>query len=235
MLSIQETTQKAEVKQQLELIEKSMDAYAEFHPDRASILNVESPALRAELMEMLQKIPLSEFLAKSGTTGIAGAAYMVPDKIHQDLIYASQQTDIVPHIGGVINGWKGGDLKVDIVSDETYKAQEYTSGGAKPTQTVETVQATITPKTFGVPILITEDLIEDNAFDLVTYHINKAAEAMGNLASNLALTVLKTAADGWGTVNSGASGDADETKFSGATTTCTPARPTSRSPACSPT
>jgi hypothetical protein len=41
---------------------------------------------------------------------------------------------------------------------------------------------------------------------------------MGEYASNEALTVLKTATDGDGTVNGGASGDANETKFIGATT-----------------
>ena len=219
MLSIQETTQKTEVKQQLDLIEKSMDAYGEFHPDRASILNVESQALRLELEEMLRTIPLSEFLAKSGSTGIAGAAYMVPDKLHSDLIGYSSRKDLVPLFSNVVNGWAGGDLKVNIVDDETYKPQYYTSGGAKPTQTVTTVQATVTPVTFGVPILITEDLIEDAAYGLIDWHLKQAAGALGDLGTDLALTVLKTGTDGVGTVNSGASGDADETRLVNGTTT----------------
>lgn len=40
---------------------------------------------------------------------------------------------------------------------------------------------------------------------------------MGEFASNEALGILKVASDGDGTLNSGTSGDADETKFTGAT------------------
>jgi hypothetical protein len=207
MLSIQETTQKTEVKQQLQLIEKDMDSFGEFHPERSSILNVESPALRLELQEMLHTIPLREFLAKSGTTGIAGAAYMVPDKIHSDLVLYGENTDICPLISAqMVDGWQGGDLKVNIVDPDTYKAKKVTSGGAMPTSTAQAMQATLTPQTFAVPILITEDLIEDAAYGLVDWHLKKAAEAIGEFASNLAITVLGTAADGWGTLNSGNAG-----------------------------
>ena len=219
MLSLQEAVQKDTIKQQLHLVEQQMDAYGEFHPDRASVFDIEKPALRQQIQEMIHTIPLREFLAKSGTTGIAGAAYMVPDKLHDDIINYSMQTDIVPLIGKVVNGWEGGDLTVNITNKATYKAKQYSTGGAKPASTIETVQATITPLTFGVPLLITQTLIEDAAYGLIDYHLNEAAKAMGELSTQLAVTVLAAASDGWGTLNSGASGDADETKFSGATTT----------------
>jgi len=210
MLSIQESTQKNEVKEQLRTIRAEMDAYGNFHPDRSSILNVQSSALRLELEEMLNTIPLSEFLAKSGSTGIAGAAYMVPDKLHSDLIKYSAETDLVSQLGVVTTGWEGGDLKVDIVNKKTYKPKEYTSGGAKPTQTVETAQATITPKTFGLPVVASHDLVEDAAYSLIDQHIKAAAQSMGEYSTELALTVLKTGTDGWGTVNTEAA-SADET------------------------
>jgi len=218
MLSLQEAVQKDPIKQEMKLIEQRMDSYGSFHPSKASVLNVEKPALRAELQTLLTTMPLSEFLAKSGSTGIAGAAYMVPDKLHVDLVGYSHLTDKVPLFSEVVDGWEGGDLKVNIVSDATYKPMKYTSGGAKPTQTLETVQATLTPVTWGIPILITTTLIEDAAYGVIDYHIKQAAMACGDYATDEALTVLKTATDGVGTVNSSATGDADQTKYTGGAT-----------------
>ena len=217
MLSLQEAVQKDQVKEQLDLIEKQMDAYGEFHPERASILNVEKPALRAELQEMLRTIPLKEFLIRGGVSA-SGVDYMVPDKLHVDLIGYSHLTDKVPLFSHVVEGWTGGDLKVNIVSDETFKPTYYVAGGAKATMTVQTTQATLTPKTFGIPILITTDLIEDSAYGLIDWHLQQAAMACGNFGTDMALAVLKDPTDGWGTKNSGATGDADETKLVNGTT-----------------
>jgi len=108
-------------------------------------------------------------------------------------------------------------LKVAIVNDETYKPKDFGSGGTLATETVETMLPTLSPTGFGIVIPIGQDLIEDGQWDLVEFHTRQAALAMGEKATDLALTVLKTATDGWGTVNGGASGDADETKYQGAT------------------
>ena len=230
MLGFQETLGKDPIKKQLREIQRVMDSTGSFHPGMLSgdhepigLSMISDYGLRLQVQEMLRKIPLKEFLAKSGTTGIAGAAYMVPDKVHSDLVFYSRETDIVPLISAsVVDGWKGGDLKVNIVSDSSYKAKYYTSGGAKPTSTVEVgAQATLSPVTFGVPIFITDDLLEDNNLmaDLLDFHIRNAAKACGDLASDMALTVLQTGTDGVGTVNSGATGDADETRLVNGTTT----------------
>jgi len=216
MLSIQEMVDKTE-KQRREL--KQALGSGVFHPELCSIFENQKAADYYELKQSLRNIPLREFLAKSGTTGIAGAIYLIPDKIHEDLIFYSKITDIVPVIGRLVTGWNGGDLKVNIVSDESYVPHEFSGGGRIPTSTVESMQATIAPTSFALPIIISEDLVEDAAYDLVEYHVQRAALAMGEKSSELALTVLKTATDGWGTVNGGVSGDADETKWQGASTT----------------
>jgi len=117
MLSLQEAVQKDQVKQQLRNVERAMDGYGLFHPEIASILNVEDYSLKLQLQEMLQTIPLKEFLAKSGTTGIAGAAYMVPDALHMHIMGASKLSDKVPQFAAeVVEGWQGGDLTVDIAT-----------------------------------------------------------------------------------------------------------------------
>ncbi|MHA2136139.1 MAG: hypothetical protein ACW99J_19945 [Candidatus Thorarchaeota archaeon] len=217
MLSIQEMVNKTE--EQRRQIKQQMDATGRFHPSLASILTNQSPADRLELQQTLRGAPLREFLAKSGTTGIAGAAYLVPDKVHDDLIFYSRPFDIVPLISAyVVDGWKGGDLLVDIVSDSSYNPQPFSSGGNIPVDTTESMQATASPISYGLTVPITNDLIEDANFDLVEFHIRNAAKALGEKSSELALAVLATATDGWGTVNSGTTGDADETRLVNGTT-----------------
>jgi hypothetical protein len=80
------------------------------------------------------------------------------------------------------------------------------------------VQATLSPQSYGLNVAVTKDMIEDNQFGLIDYHIEKAASAVTQLSNDLILTVLKTATDGVGTVNSSATGDADETKYTGGAT-----------------
>jgi hypothetical protein len=209
--SIQEMVEKTNA--QRKQIEQQLDSEATFHPEQASILTDQKAEEHFMLKESLKQIPLKEFLIKSGTTGVAGAAYLVADAVHTNLIQYSQRSDIVPLISAeMVNGWKGGDLKVDILSKTGYVAMKATSGAQSYTKTVETKQATLTPIGFNVAPRITDDLLEDAAFDLIDYHVQKAAVAIGELATDMALAVLGTATDGWGTLNSG-NASADETTW----------------------
>jgi len=215
MLSLQEITDKT--KQNMRQIEDTMDARGLFHPElktaengRCTIYHGLNPLEEQEIRETLHSIPLHEFLAKMT---VSGGTYLIPDKVHDDLIFYTRQTDACPLMGHVVTGWQGGDLLVDIVNDGTYKAHEFDSGGQVPSETAETTQATLSPKSFGVFANIASDLIEDSQFGLVEWHLQKAAMACGDLATSLALTVLISPPDGWGTLNESATGDADETKF----------------------
>ena len=177
------------------------------------------------LQESIHGIPLREFLGRSGSTGISGAAYLIPTKIY-DVIYTSAvEEDFTAwlSIGGNIipaEQIPGNTMKVDVTVDGQYKPHKYASGGSMSAETIETVQAELDFSTpWGINFPITNDLIEDSQFDLIELHLKEAGREMGEFATNEALTILKTATDGDGTVNGGASGDADETKFTGATTT----------------
>lgn len=180
---------------------------------------------REAIMESVRKIPLREFLAKSGTTGIAGAAYLIPTKIYTTLFDSAVEEDRVAwlSIGGNIIGADqigGTTMKVDIAEDASYVVKPFSSGGQLATETIKTVQATLDfSTTYGINFRITNDLIEDSQFDLIEMHVRNAGREMGEYANYLALSVLKTATDGDGTVNGGASGNANETKFAGGTTT----------------
>ena len=166
MLSIREIRDKTAV--QRKHIKETMDGYGQYHPDfktpdhtTSSLTDGLKPADAIAVRESMRHIPLSEFLAKSGTTGIGGAAYIVADKVHDDLIMYAQDADICGRIGKMVSGWEGGDLLIDIVSDESYVATEFSGGGQLSTGTVNAVQATIAPKSFGVAPRITTDLIDD--------------------------------------------------------------------------
>jgi hypothetical protein len=167
---------------------------------------------RYEVEQAIRNIPLKEFIAKSGTTGIAGAAYLVPSKVHSDVINYAGETDLAPLCGQVVSGWEGGDLLVDIIDKTSYKAVEYMSGGQLATKTFAVKQATLSPIGFNIAPRITNDLIEDAAVDVISFHLKAAAQAMATKSNNLFLTVLGTATDGWGTLNSG-NASADETTW----------------------
>jgi len=179
---------------------------------------------RKQIMESIRKIPLREFIARSGAAGIAGAAYLIPTKIYTTLFDSAVEEDHTAWLS--INGTiipadqiGGTTMKVDIAVDDSYVVHPFASGGQMATETIATTQATLDfSTTYGINFRITNDLIEDSQFELIDMHVRNAGREMGEFATNLALTVLKTATDGDGTVNGGASGDADQTKFYGATT-----------------
>jgi len=214
MFSIQEMLNKTEIQTHIKMVKKQLDA-GSFHPSKGSLQTVESPALQAEILETLNSMPLQhimkrskEFLAKSGTTGISGAAYLIPDALHMRLMATSKQTDKVPLFAAeVVNGWKGGNLLVDIATRTeegtlfkwTMHPQQSVSGAQSPMVTAKATQATLKPVQFTVTPAITNDLIEDNNFDIVAWHIDEAARNIGQYATDLALADLKTASDGDGT------------------------------------
>jgi hypothetical protein len=94
--------------------------------------------------------------------------YLVATKIYDTLVYAARQYDIVPLISATVaDRWDGSDLVIDVIVDGSYKAQPFVSDAALPSTTVETVKTTLKPVSYGLNIPVTDDLIEDNRFDLI--------------------------------------------------------------------
>ncbi len=103
-------------------------------------------------------------------------------------------------------------MYVDIAEDDSYWPKKYMAGGSMPTETIKTVRATLNfEESFGINFRITNDLIEDAQFDVVEMHLRNAGREMGEFATNEALTVLKTATDGDGTLNTAGAGGDDTT------------------------
>lgn len=199
----------------LKKIKASMEEQNAYHPSDASLYEGLSRSVARTVRESLHEIPLQEFLDDTAaTTG----AYLVAAKIHDELMYAAKQYDICPLIGRMASEWKGNSLSVDIAKDDSYKATGFSAGGKLPDSNVAVVQATLTPISFGVKITLTNNLIEDGAFPMIEWHIAQAGKAIGREASDRAIAVLLTSDDGDGTVNSASTGDSDETKWTGGST-----------------
>lgn len=148
---------------------------------------------------------LKEFLASSGSTGIAGAYYLIPVKIYDQMQTEAVTTDKVAALSKAVlgaEGVPGTTMKVDIAKDGSYIFNETSSGAIAPTETIETVQATLdlTP-IYAINFRIGNDLIEDSKFDLISLHVSEAGRQAGEKATDLAFTVLYTATDGDGTNN----------------------------------
>ena len=180
----------------------------QFHPEKASIFHNQKPEVASKLWKTFQTVPLREFLAKSGTAGIAGATYLVADAVHIHLMGASRVTDKVPLFAAeVVNSWAGGDLLVNIAKREsegtTFKwvmqPKPTSSGAAAPTETPGAVKATLSPKSFNVAPRITNDLLEDAGFPLIEWCLTQAGQQLGQYATDLAIADVVAAADGDGT------------------------------------
>ena len=176
---------------------------------------------RDSLFESVRHVPLREFLARSGTTGIAGAIYLIPTKVYQTLYDSAKDPDIVADISSAMLGPEqigGTTMTVDIEVDDQYVPKKYQSGGQLPTETIQTTTATLNfTEGFGINFRITNDLIEDSQFDVIEMHLRNAGAEMGEMASNEAATILASAPDGDGTKNTGAA-EASNTYFVGGAT-----------------
>ena len=173
-------------------------------------------SVEKELRASIHRIPLHEFLIST----LAGSNYLVADKLADILYRAAQPQDLATLLSAdVINGWEGGDLDVDITDRHSLKARRSGSGGSTSPRTPTTSQATLSPVSFNAALISDSSVIEDTPYALVEWHVRQAAYAIAAYSNDLVLDVLKTATDGVGTVNSGATGDLDETKLTGGVTT----------------
>lgn len=212
MYSLQEIVR--DFKPQLDEVEKYMDSKNEFHPTDASFLNyIEKPADRVKIQESIKTIPLHYMIKEYLVGTLAGANYLIPDKIYDILFGAGSVNDIVPLCAPIVS-CPGSSLKVDVEVDGQFKAHFVGSGGGAPTETVQTTQVTITPKLFSINPVITQELIEDSQFDMIEFHLRRAGEQMGQFSTEQYLAALISGADGDGTQNAVSSGTNNESYLS---------------------
>ncbi len=222
MFSLQEVMSKTEA--QRKLIAETMAGSGRkggFHPDEVTseqtyctiydgLGEADFQGVK-ETMSTVSLKKLMEFLGKSGTTGIAGAAYLVPDKIYDIMFRKAYANDLTGQAMRVVDT-PGSTLKVDYMQGG-YRPKRFGSGGAMPDETLETAQLTITPALWGINARITYDLIEDSQWDVVQLHLEDAAKACAAESTAQSVAVLVAAATGRGTLNTLTTGAATTTDF----------------------
>ena len=236
LLSIHEMVDRTE--EQRKAIQEYMDSSQRFFDhDQMSLLTGLGDEDKARIIETLRGIKLKhimkhagpafgfktkEFLASSGTSGLAGAYYLVPEKIYQIMFDSAVQADIVDQISIAVvppDEIPGQSMRVDIAVDGSYKPQWFSSGGIIPTETIKTCKADMDfTNSFGINFRIGNDLIEDSKFDLIEMHLRNAGREMGEFASYLATYELVNTSDGDGTKNTGTTTTAVTTSWTGDTT-----------------
>ena len=208
--SLQEIMEKTAT--QRKEIEANMDqTHGGFHPREASIYAGLGDDDKRQIYETMQKISLPNMLAiaaqergylkydlkeivshsgalTTGFTGSAGAgfSYLLPDKVYTALFENASMTDITPQISNVVDT-PGSYLKIDCEVDGAFKPKFVASGGEIPDETIQTTQGTITPRMFALNIAVTNEMIEDNAFDTMATHISIAGKRMGEFSSQMCL------------------------------------------------
>lgn len=191
-------------------IEDNMDrTRGGFHPHEASIYNGLKDADRAGIYETLKNIPVKTALAMAmaergelkrpirefvghsgtlttGTTGAAGFNYLLPDIIYTELYENARCADITPLVSNTVE-CPGPSLKLDVEEDGTFSPNFVASGGESPDETIKTAQGTITPRLFNINVAITNEMIEDQLFDVMGTHLAIAGKAMGEFSTKMCL------------------------------------------------
>ena len=209
MFSLQEILEKTT--ENRKLIRDEMDrTHGGFHPQEQSIYTGLNADDKQGIFETLKALPLSYWLAAAsvnegyakenilkefighsgslttGTTGAMGFNYLLPDVIYTALFENASQEDIAPLISNMLE-CPGAELKVDAEADDKFKPGFTAAGGDAPNKAITTAQGTIKPKTFTMNIAITNEMMEDNLFNVMASHINIAGKRMGEFSSRMAL------------------------------------------------
>jgi len=209
MFNLSEILEKT--KENRKLIEAEMDrTHGGFHPQEQSIYTGLGGDDRKQIFETLKAIPLpymlaaaaverglskenalKEFIVHSGslTTGTVGAQgfnYLLPDVIYTALFENASMEDITPQISNMLE-CPGPELKVDAEADDKFKPGFTSSGGEAPYKAITTAQQTIKPKTFTMNIGCTNEMLEDNLFNVMASHISIAGKRMGEFSTKMCL------------------------------------------------
>lgn len=206
MYSLQEI--ESNFKPQFTQMQKQMESSKGFHPSEVTMvpnqLNAEAfgikPADALKIKETLKAVSLPYLLHEFLVKGLAGASYLIPDKIFDVMFEAGSMLDIVP-LCSTITSCPGSSLKIDVEVDDSFKAHYVGGGGDSPSETIKTTQVEITPALFDMKPAITLEMIEDSQFDLMELHLRRAAQAMGEFSTCQFLARLITGTHGDGTQN----------------------------------
>lgn len=204
MFSIQECVSKTA--EQRKRVENYMDRNGYFDHQECNIYEGLKRSTQRELAETLRKASLRDLLKEwittpkalaTGTLGAAGVNYLVPTWLSQKLYAAGASTDLAPLLSADIMEPDGNESTIPTGILKAHRAGEAElPHGA----VIAPTQATVSLIKYVVPIVITQEMGEDNEFGLMEWNIQKSGEAMGRVANDDLLSALFTATDGYGTL-----------------------------------
>jgi len=179
---------------------------------KVSPMNPDDATRLAETVKTIPfKMMVKEFLAGSGTTGIGGAAYLIPVKIHSILQTYASPVDIINDVSSMVlpaSEIPGSTLDITIAKRSSYTPTPSASGGKINEQELGFTKATLNfNKTLSVNFGIGNDLLEDTPqINLMELHIRMAGQEMGKRSTTEVLSVMSSTTDGDGTLNTDTAG-----------------------------
>ncbi len=147
---------------------------------------------RKELYETLRSLSLREILG--GGTGSDFMSYMVPTKIYQVLLDAFREADIMDKIAGIVIN-QTSPINVDWGLLGKIKPRWGYGLGSKAIETEEVDRVAISADEFGMDMAISRRFLEDQAFDLMEYHVKAAGAEMADFAVARALEAVYAGRD----------------------------------------
>jgi len=167
-------------------------------------------SVQREIMETLRNLSLKEVLDSTqnatGTLGAQGANYLVPSYVSMKLYQAMSVADIAPAVSAdVISNQAGEKIYINALAN-ALAHRNGLGGGSTGGPTFNGGEAKM--ERYTSPILISNDMFEDNSYELMQSCITGAGVAMAKQSNDKICAVLKrtTGTTGYGTKTTEAAG-----------------------------
>ena len=201
MFSLQECVNKTE--NQLKTIEEYMDKHGFFDPYECNLFSGLKRSIQREIMETFKTATLKEILDSTtlttGSLGAQGVNYLVPTYVSMRLYQAMSVRDIAPAVSADVPTNQTGD-KIYINAIVNALAGKSGHGGFS-TAGLKINGAEAKMERYTAPITISNEMMEDNSYNLMQACIDGAGAAMAKQSNDKICAVLKrtTGTTGYGT------------------------------------
>jgi len=208
MFNLQEIVSHTE--KQVKSTEEYMDQHGFFDPYECNLFSGLKRSVATEIRETFKHASLKEILDSTtlttGTLGAQGANYLVPSYISMKLYQAMSYSDIAPAVSAdVANNQAGDKIYINAIVNALAGKSGY---GGFSTAGLRINGAEAKMERYTAPILISNDMLEDNSYNLMQAAITGAGSAMSKQSNDTVCAVLKrtTGTTGYGTKTEEAAG-----------------------------
>jgi hypothetical protein len=208
MFSIQECVSKTET--QLKNIREYMDSRGYFDPYECNLFVGVKRSVQREIMETFKTASLKEILDSTqystGALGAQGMHYLVPTYVSMKLYQAMSAVDIAPAVSADVPQNQTGDkIYINAIVNALAGRSGY---GGFSTSGLKINNAEAKMERYTCPIAISNDMVEDNSYNIMQSCIDGAGRAMAKQSNDKICSVLKRTAGttGYGTKTTEAAG-----------------------------